>query len=106
MAIWQDLIVCDGVEKECTFSSLMQLANAVITNLVVLATFLTAIAFMYAGFKLLTSGGSESAKTKAKDIFLSVLIGYLWILGAWLVVYTITSALLKPEYSFLERFKP
>jgi len=93
------LIVCDG--PECTFGDLITLAKNLINALIIISTFLAAIAFAYAGFILLISGGNESAKTKAKEIFRKVLIGYLWILGAWLLVYTITSVLLKPGFSIL-----
>ena len=102
MAIWQPLIVCDGTKADpCTFASIIELIKVIINDLVVLTTFLAVAAFMYAGFLLLTSGGNESAKTKAKDVFTKVLIGYLWILAAWLIVYTITSVLLNPGYSLL-----
>jgi hypothetical protein len=81
-----NLIVCSGTDADpCTFAHL------------VLAT----MAFAYAGFILLTSGGSEGKKDEAKKIFTKVLIGYLWILGAWLLVYTITSVLLNSGYSVL-----
>ncbi|MEK7176892.1 MAG: pilin [Patescibacteria group bacterium] len=86
-----DLIVCDGVTEECTFDHLIELAQNVITALVLLSTFVAVLAFIYSGFLLMTSGGSESRKTQAKGIFTKVLIGYLWILAAWLLVYTITS---------------
>ncbi|MDO8590308.1 MAG: hypothetical protein Q7R69_03515 [bacterium] len=99
--MWKTLIVCDGVEKLCTFSSLILLAQNLINNLIVISTFLATAAFAYAGFILLTSGGNESAKTKAKEIFRKVLVGYLWILGAWLLIYTITSVLLNTGYSLL-----
>lgn len=93
------LIVCDG--PDCTFGDLIKLARNLINALIIISTFLATAAFAYAGFILLTSGGQESAKTKAKEIFRKVLIGYLWILGAWLLVYTITSVLLRPGYSLL-----
>ncbi len=102
--MWKSLIVCNSPSnfpEPCSFSHLVILLQNLITDLVILTTFLAAVAFAYAGFILLTSGGSESAKTKAKDIFLKVLKGYLWILGAWLLVYTITTVLLKPGYSLL-----
>lgn len=95
------LIVCDGVTDPCTFAKLVTLAQRLITALVMISTFLATIVFAYAGFILLTSGGSESAKTKAKDIFWKVLMGYLWILGAWLLVYTITKVLLYDKFSIL-----
>ena len=94
-----NLIVCSG--PDCDFSDLVTLVERLIQALVIISTFLATAAFAYAGFLLLTSGGNESAKNKAKDIFFKVLIGYLWILGAWLLVYTITSVLLKDEYSLL-----
>lgn len=93
-----DLIVCNG--PDCTFNHLITLAQRVITALILISTFLAVIAFIYSGFLLMTSGGNESKKTQAKEIFRKVLIGYLWILGAWLLVYTITS-LLNPGYSLL-----
>ena len=93
------LIVCDG--PNCKFSDLIILAQNLITDLVIISTFLATAAFAYAGFLLLTSGGNESSKNRAKEIFRKVLIGYLWILGAWLLVYTITKVLLKEGFSIL-----
>lgn len=103
MAIWKPLIVCNSPDfpAPCSFGHLILLAQNLISDLIVISTFLATAAFAYAGFKLLTSGGNESAKNEAKDIFLKVLKGYLWILGAWLLVYTITSALLNPGFSIL-----
>lgn len=97
----KDLIVCDGVTVPCTFEKLVELVRVLITDLVYLSTFLTVAAFAYAGYILLTSGGNTSARDRAKGIFLKVLIGYLWILAAWLIVYTITSVLLTDGYTLL-----
>lgn len=99
--MWKELIVCDGTTEPCTFNHLIELTQNLITDLILLSTLLATIAFAYAGFFLLTSGGSEGRKDKAKEIFRKVLIGYLWILGAWLLVYTITSTLLNTGYSLL-----
>jgi|SRR3990167_10165207 len=107
MAIWQSLIVCDGVGTndlpKCDFGSLIKLLNVLIQDLVVISTLLAGCVFAYAGFILLTSGGNPSAKDKAKTIFLKVMKGYLWILAAWIVVYTITSTLLAPGYFLLTK---
>lgn len=97
-----NLIVCDGVQEPCTFAHFIQLIKNVITALITISTFLATAAFAYAGFKLLASGGNENAKNEAKRIFTKVLIGYLWILGAWLIVYTITSVLLNTGFSALQ----
>jgi len=101
----EPLIVCgteiNGELVECTFGHLILLLQNLITNLIIISTFLATAAFAYAGILLLTSGGNEAAKNKAKEIFMKVLIGYLWILGAWLLVYTITRVLLYEGYSLL-----
>ena len=99
--MWQPLIVCDGATEPCTFGHLVTLAQNLITDLIIISTLLATAAFIYAGFILLTSGGSTTKKDQAKKVFYNVLWGYLWILVAWLLVYTITKALLWPGYDIL-----
>jgi len=110
MAIWKPLIVCGDSVKDaagvvtipypCNFGYLIELTQNLITNLIILSTLFATAAFAFAGFKLLTSGGNEKAKDEAKDIFKKVGWGFLWILVAWLLVYTITS-LLDTGFSLL-----
>lgn len=42
-----------------------------------------AILFIITGFQLVTSGGDENARKKAKNNFLNLVIGAVLILGAW-----------------------
>jgi len=95
------LIVCDGVTVPCTFEKLIELVQNIISAMIIISTFFATAAFAYAGFLLLTSGGNESNKTKAKEMLGKVLKGYLWILVAWVLVYTITTVLLRPGLSLL-----
>lgn len=97
----KDFIVCDG--PNCDFGSLIELTKVIINNLIYISTILAVIAFIYIGFVLLTSGGDVGAKTKAKHAALSVLKGFIIILTAWFIVYTITSVLLNDGYSLLQR---
>jgi len=97
----KDLIICglSGANDNplythaCQFGDLITLVQNLITDLIFLSTIFATAAFAYAGFKLLTSGGNEKAAGEAKEIFMKVGMGYLWILVAWLLVYTITSLL-------------
>ncbi len=98
---WKPLIVCDGVVNKCDIADFMTLIKNGIHDLVLLSTFLVVIILVWVGFKLLTSGGNEKAWTESKKMLWKVVLGYIWILAAWLVVYTITSVLLKPGFSFL-----
>ena len=110
--VWQSLIVCGVSPSEtdatlqlakhaCQFGDLILLTKNLINDLVILSTLFATAAFIFAGFKLVTSGGDPGAMKSAKDILMKVLKGYLWILVAWLLVYTITSALLNDGYSIL-----
>lgn len=94
-----NLIVCDG--PDCDFLDLITLVKNLINAMVFLSTLVVVGLLAYVGILLLTSGGNEGARNKGKDIFFQVIIGYLWILGGWLVIYTITSVLLNDGYSFL-----
>lgn len=99
---WKPLIVCKGtVDDPCTYYSLIELIKTLIHDLVLISTLLAVIVFIWVGFLLLTSGGNESQMSRAKGMLWKVLIGYMWILAAWLIVYTITSVLLNPGYSLL-----
>ncbi len=113
MAVFKDWIVCSGAPGPgevnaagqalplCDWGALITLVQVLIYNMVVLSTFLAIAVFGWIGFLFLTSGGNSGAKDKAKKMFLSVMKGYLWILFAWLVIYTITNTLLKPGYTLL-----
>ncbi len=106
-----DLIVCDGVPGSigatgkplpvCDYGYLIFLAKELIQTMILISTILAAVVFAYIGFILLTSGGDPSAMTRAKGMFGKVLKGYLWILFAWIIVYTITNTLLKDGYYLL-----
>lgn len=98
--LWQPLIICNSqppFDASCNFGHVITLIQNAITNLIIFSTFLAVAAFIYAGFLLLTSGGNESAKTDAKNTLLKVLKGYIVILAAWLIVYTIVNVLVEPS---------
>lgn len=80
---------------DCGVEELFRLANRIIDICIIISIPLATVAFAYAGFVLLTAQGSTSKMSKAKKIFTNVLIGFGFVLGAWLIVETITSAVLK-----------
>jgi uncharacterized membrane protein len=101
MALFKPLIVCDGVTTPCDWAHLTLLIKVLIDDMIIISTLLAGAVFAYIGFILLTSGGNPAAMTRAKGMGMKVIKGYLWILFAWLVVYTITNTLLKPGYTLL-----
>lgn len=88
------LVPCGyGDEYDCGTDDAITLANNVIDFLIKMLAVVAVIALVYAGFKLVTSAGNESAWREAKSLFTSIVIGIIIILSAFLVVDTILKAL-------------
>jgi hypothetical protein len=89
------LVPCDGrtAVSRCGWATIIKLINTVIKFLIYFTIPLAAVVFAYAGVLLLTNGASEESRSKAKHIFLNVVIGLVIILAAVLVVTTILNAL-------------
>lgn len=83
------LIPCDGGPGDpCQACQLVELADNVVDWLVVTLSVVAAIMIIYAGFVLVTSGGNTSAKEKAKSLITNLIVGFLIVLGGWLLVDT------------------
>ena len=83
-----------GQVVPCGFNDLMTLVNSIIQFILLkLAIPIAAIMFFYAGFKMVTSGGSPESRTQAKSIFTNTLLGLVFIAGTWLIIKTILSVL-------------
>jgi|GEM_PF-3109721 len=83
----------DDAEQKCNFNDFMTLFDRIITLLLYTATILAVISFVYAGYLLLFSGGSEEALKSAKHIFTSVLVGLVLAYGAWIIVRFVLDSL-------------
>ena len=82
------------VSDKCDFNALMTLINTVINFIFVSMVIpIAAIMFVYAGFLLVSSGGSSEARVRAKNIFTNAVIGLVIALAAWLLVKTILSVM-------------
>ena len=104
------LVPCTGIDPDddftgppapnqhrCTFADLVRLGQNIINWLLYIAVFLAAVLLGWAGVLYMSAGGDESRVKLAHEIFKNVLIGFIIALAAWLIVYTITTALLKPD---------
>ena len=100
----KQLVPCDGsAASPCDFPALIHGVQHVITFLLVVAAPIASILFAYAGFLYLTAQGDTGQVSKAHSIFLTVFLGLVFALAAWLVVNTISNALLgSSDYSLLE----
>ncbi|MBI3888813.1 hypothetical protein HY311_03410 [Candidatus Nomurabacteria bacterium] len=78
----------------CDFNALMTLVNTLINfALYFMAIPIAAIMFVYAGFELVSSGGSTEKRGIAKKVFTNAVIGLILAAAAWLIVKTLLSIL-------------
>ncbi len=81
----------------CEFKDFIDLINNGITFILkFMVVPIAAIMFFYAGFELVTSGGSTEKRETAKKVFSSTVYGLVFAAAAWLIIRTILS-ILSPE---------
>ena len=78
----------------CGFNDLLNLVNSIVHfALFKLAVPIVAIMLLYAGFLLISAGGSEEKRGKAKKIFFDAVIGLVIAAIAWILITFILSTL-------------
>ncbi len=89
--------ICKGsLPGDCTFADLISEVKNVVNFGTVFALIFSVVVIAVAGFKYMTSGANASKRSEANQTLLKAAIGIAIILGAWLIVKLITTALLKP----------
>lgn len=82
-----------GYDQSCDFNKLIQLANNIISAFIYLAVLVAVAMFAYAGWLYLTSAGDTGKMKQAHTIFTNAAIGFIFVLGAWLIVTLILKSL-------------
>jgi hypothetical protein len=82
-------LVGSNFTDSCTICHLVQLIQNILSFLITVSVVVATLMFVYAGFLYLTASGSPDKLKKAHGIFWNVLIGFIFVLGAFLIVDTI-----------------
>ncbi|MFT5360119.1 MAG: hypothetical protein ACI88L_000601 [Candidatus Paceibacteria bacterium] len=78
----------------CNFGHFLELLSNVIRFIALnLTAPAIAVAIAYAGFLIMTSGGDTGKRKEAKEIFVKVGLGLMFIIGAWVLVHALYSGL-------------
>lgn len=98
-------ILCDGgYQDPCTFEHVMGFLRFALNFLVYkMITPVFVIMLMWQGIKMITSsvnGAKATTLTDVKKSIQTLLIGYLWVLAAWLIVKTVIVILAGETPSF------
>lgn len=89
-----DIVPCIN---DCGYEDLLKLINNIINWIILISVPVAAGVFAWAGFKLMTTGVIDE-KAAAKEMLKKTLIGFVVILSAWIIVTTITDALLSKDF--------
>jgi len=89
------IVPCDGTSVKCTFTSLLTLAQNIVTFLIGISATIATVMIAYAGYLYLTSAGNSGQAEKATKIFTNVVLGFIIVLAAYLIVHTLLSALVS-----------
>ncbi|KKU67313.1 MAG: hypothetical protein UX89_C0016G0016 [Parcubacteria group bacterium GW2011_GWA2_47_16] len=82
------------VSNPCDFSHVLAIINNITNFFIITGAAVSALAFGYAGFLMMTAAGEMGKIEEAKAIFGKVLVGLLFMLSAWLIVHAIEAAFL------------
>jgi hypothetical protein len=85
-------------EHECGFTDAIAEIKLLINFIFLLSVPVTVMAIAWSGIQILLSQGNASKLSDAKKRLFSIIKGFLFVLGGWLLVYTIASYLLRPEF--------
>ena len=82
------LVSCDNsTAHPCDWTALMSLVNNIINFILYyMAIPIAAIMFAYAGFELVSSGGSSEKRGMARKVFTNAVFGLVLAAAAWLIV--------------------
>lgn len=77
------------ISNTCDFDDFIATINRIINWIISMAVVIFTISAAWGGFLYVTSGAMPGNKERAKNILWSTLTGFVIILVAWLIVYTI-----------------
>ena len=105
-----DLVVCGDnvvngeIMNKCNFNHLLTLINNAMRFLIYISIPITAGLYIWAGLLYTTASDDSNKTTKAKEIFKTTTIGFLIMLSAWVIVYTLVVGLTDYEGFKLLRY--
>ncbi len=88
---------CNKRGVECSWDDLVMLGQEVLQFAIYLAVLGATVAFVWAGFKMMTNMGNDGEITKAKKILYTAAIGLVITMAAYLIVDFILDKLMVEE---------
>lgn len=80
-------------QPACDFTSLVGMLNGIVQWFLTIAASVAALSFAWAGAQILMNPGNEGKLSDAKEMFRKTIWGLVWLLGSWLIIYTVVKTL-------------
>lgn len=107
LALWAPTVVlaeasltvpCGQVKDDCTFPQLIRYIENITDYLIFnVGVWCAALAFLYLGFRVITSQGKVNARKEAIELGWTIVQGFALIVGAYAIVQFIFS-FIDPQY--------
>ncbi len=92
MELFSKLNACMGTSIQarqkggCGWAELGPIINELLSNILLLGIFIAVIMIMYAGYILVNGQGSPDSRSRAKKIFIGIVIGMILLVGSYYIV--------------------
>jgi hypothetical protein len=106
MQLFEQLSVCFGTASTtpdvakaamlkggCTWKELGPIVNELLSNILLLGGFIAVVMILYAGVILVQGQGSPNSRSRAKKIFINIVIGMILLVGSYYIVEFILDTL-------------
>lgn len=88
----------DGiVDNPCGFLDIIKMAKGLITGWILAGVTFATLGFSYAGYLYITAMGSSEKISHAHSIFTKTALGFVFMLSAWLIAYTMENIFLSDD---------
>ena len=84
----QGIVTCVDID-DCGYDDLLSTFQSILNFIIYAAGVVAVIMFVWAGFIYITAGGDPGKISEAHGIFKNTLIGFIFVLAAWLIISTI-----------------
>ena len=91
-----------GAPGECTFGDLIAAVKQIVNWATVFAISFSVVVIAYAGSKYMISGDNAGERKKANQMLIKVVLGFVYILLAWVIVNLVLSGLQVTVPTFLK----
>ncbi len=93
MQLFESLSECFEAPGGCGWKELSPIMTELLENVMLLGVFIGTVMIFYAGYLLVRGQGSPDSRSKAKSIFMNIVIGMVLLVGAYYIVEFILDTL-------------